>query len=395
MNINFHYFAVKTIAQFAGLTEPVAQTVAAYSQLVDDYDIYASINLKDVPEYARHLAEKNGSGWKFYPVTTGFNSFIDMSRLMKEINQRLITIPFHFIPRQALSTYNANTERQYYRTVPTLLHDGTLMASMLEQARLKPSGTERIILIGMLIHTFADTYAHQQFSGFWGWENHSEVTKVENVFTGKNITSEYKNPIYHSAPSIGHTNVYHAPDDSFASFEIRLKLNEKDEYNVYYNRSNVREFVNASTAIYHYLVECFNLKHVSQEEWNAFIQRLCQGFSCNSTNIGELCKQWKKVFPNYTYNYDKKPFMAAMLEPVNIRREVPKTKLRALSGSELVTDVMYNPNSIYRETIFAARDDSFFIYNVMAKWIRDQVNGKPMPIKAILEAMTEKLEVEK
>lgn len=39
MDLNFHYFAVKTIARDAGFCENDAQLIAAYSQFIDDYDI--------------------------------------------------------------------------------------------------------------------------------------------------------------------------------------------------------------------------------------------------------------------------------------------------------------------------------------------------------------------
>lgn len=87
MDINYHYFAVKTLADLAGFPDADSQRIASYSQFVDDYDIYATITLDYVPDFAQYLAKKKGKNWKFNPVTTGFNSLIDMSRLMKLSNQ--------------------------------------------------------------------------------------------------------------------------------------------------------------------------------------------------------------------------------------------------------------------------------------------------------------------
>lgn len=382
MNINFHYFAVKTIARKAGISEKKAQMLASYSQLIDDFDIYAPIRLDNVPDFARHLAEKSTiGGWWFYPVTTGFNSNMDMARLILEENQRLITVPFHFVTKKSLNQYPKDNSRQNYRSEPTHLNDGSLMSKMLSAACAKykeQKNAENLMRIGMLIHTFADTYAHQSFSGLWGWENDSKVIKVIDNNDDKNLTSKYKSTIYENLPAIGHTNVYHAPDDSFVRFDIELKLSENDRYIVRYNRSNTKEFTIAAREIYNYLCECFGVTRMDDDAWNDFIKQLTKGFLFQEKDIDTLCKKWETEFPGYNYNYSKSPLMASALVSVN--------KNSGISNIDLISDVLYNPNSQHKENLFKIKDEMFFRYNVIAKEIRDKVNGKKTSTKAVYKA---------
>ncbi|MDR0933863.1 MAG: hypothetical protein LBM56_02070, partial [Burkholderiaceae bacterium] len=167
MDINFHYFAIKSLAVYAGFSPEDAQTVAEYSQFVDDYNRTGTVQFEEIPEFARHLAKKNGTSWHLYCVTTGFSNFMDMAGLIRPSHQRHICIPFHFSPPQPLNAPVADDT--LWRTEPETLQKPTLLRGLLEQAesryRQNPAARENLIGLAILLHIFADTYAHQQFSG--------------------------------------------------------------------------------------------------------------------------------------------------------------------------------------------------------------------------------------
>ncbi len=386
MNINFHYFVIKTIALEAGIPEKTAQQLATYSQMVDDYDIYSSFNVDDVPLYSRHLATKNKilPGWTFYPITTGFNSWGDMSRLLLEKYQKSITIPFHFITTKPLNLFSANVHREEYRTEPTRLDRESLIQSMLISARKELhelTGNMNIMRVGMLLHIFADTYAHQKFSGFRGWENHSVVEDVRNSFSSVDITKNYKSA--EKLPSVGHTNVYHAPDDTFIKFNIKLRLTSEDNYNLNYGRSNTREFIIAAREIYEYLASCFFIDIMNPEQWESFTRKLILGFALqeNTTStddINALCKKWSKLFPDYEYHYDPKMLTKS------IALAEPTKNLTNLSDSDLIELILYDGDSEYVDSMLQVKDNNFFLFNVIAKEIRDCVNGFYTPINALV-----------
>lgn len=319
MDISYHYFAVKVLAIKAGFKEDDAQRIAFYSQAVDDYDSYIPILLENIPPYARHLAKKVSDKWLFYPVTTGFNSWFDYSRLVLESNQRSITIPFHFIPPQMLTV--PVSSRTEYRVIPAQMSTPSLIQDMLLKARDSyfdnpvPAG---LIRIGVLLHTFADTYAHQNFSGFWGWENNAKLTVAIDPA---------------STPPIGHANLNRIPDDSNLTYSWEQKCSGKDNYSITYTRSNTEEFCKVSLEILNYLLSCNKQASIATDDWHDFKEKLKQGFHTTEKEFAKLSACWQKHFPEVEFHYKK----AELFKPT----------------------------------------DDFFQFNVFADDIRRKVNGIP------------------
>lgn len=101
MNINFHYFCIKTLAVTAGFAPDDAQTLAAYSQFVDDFDKSNPMLFKTLPAFIQNsaLAKEIKIGphqfWLFQPVPTGFPTWYDTALLSLPQNQTNIVTPFH------------------------------------------------------------------------------------------------------------------------------------------------------------------------------------------------------------------------------------------------------------------------------------------------------------
>lgn len=308
MNINYHYFAIKVLTTEAGFVENDAQLLAAYSQFVDDFDTFRYLYFTDVPDYAQYLAIKIPTGWIFNPVTTGFNSFFDYARLMIESNQRKILIPFHFITTDPL--YVVKSDRKDYRCQPVTMDKPSLLQSLLKRASVlyqNNQSRENLIRIGTLLHTFADTYAHQRFSGFWNWENYAYLTDAVDNINYRNITSSYSPDFYYYVPSIGHPNVSTAPDDSYVSFTMLQQYDEGEKfpYKANYSRSNVLEFLKASREILNYLRSCRGLDKIDDDSWNTLSDRLTRGFLTSELEISNLIKHWSAIFPDIKFHYNK------------------------------------------------------------------------------------------
>jgi hypothetical protein len=93
----------------------------------------------------------------------------------------------------------ANFDTGDFRAVPATLQDGSFISDALAAASadLKEGQDDderrmKLMHIGMLLHTFADTYAHQLFSGYNSPLNAASVTRVVNNITGADETSKYK-----------------------------------------------------------------------------------------------------------------------------------------------------------------------------------------------------------
>ena len=90
MDINFHYFAVKTIARFAGFSENEAQRIAGYSQFVDDYNPFLNYTFETIPDFMlgeTALVSKSDGGYTLKTIQTGFPQTIDYAPLFFSSNQ--------------------------------------------------------------------------------------------------------------------------------------------------------------------------------------------------------------------------------------------------------------------------------------------------------------------
>ena len=63
MNIGYHYYTIKTLAVKAGFSNEEAQTIASYSQAVDDYVLWQCTRMgRDInPDMLRHKVISAGA----------------------------------------------------------------------------------------------------------------------------------------------------------------------------------------------------------------------------------------------------------------------------------------------------------------------------------------------
>jgi hypothetical protein len=378
MDINFHYYAVKAIAARAGFPENEAQLIASYSQFVDDFDDSGAIALENVPVWARHLAYQSGGVWWFKIVTTGFNSWFDMASLILESNQKWIVMPFHFFPRAPLNTLQ---NRVNWRVAPVSITADSLLRDMLVAAGddlLHGAAADRpanLLRIGLLLHIFADTYAHQKFSGFRGWENNSYLTNVTNNVTDADVTSSYSPNTYWAMPSVGHTNVGHAPDDSNVRFTMKFCLNSNDRYSLTYTRSNTEVYCDAGREIMRYLRGCLGLPEISAADWAAFTVPLSAGFRTAAKDVPTLNAHWLAQFPGVAFNYNSAPMKQAERGGRELDGEA-----RLLAEAQGIAPLLS-----------ATKSDMWFHYNVFADNIRVRANGQAHG-DALHDAMKSKAE---
>lgn len=371
MSINFNYFLIKTLAIEAGFGENDSQKIASYSQFVDDYNLKAPIYISNVPNYAKHLV----SFGLFYPVTTAFNSRIDMATLMLERNQRNIVVPFHFQPMKSLEKINS---RSNYRVKAYKYDDKSILDELLDSEKksyLKSNNNVQLIKIGVLLHILVDSYAHQNFSGFWNWENCSKLLKVYDNINDKDITELYSPELYYKLPSIGHSNINYVLDESNVSLEYAMKLNVSDNYSYSHIRDNTKEFLICSLEILNYLRECKGFSRVNDNsfEWTKISDSIKKGLLTNLKNIDLLAIHWKRFFPNIIYKYNKDNFLRNVFT-LDMRNESPM-----LTEQEAIGRLINFTENI-TQALFLVKNDDFFRYNVFAKEIIDKVNGKKINI---------------
>lgn len=166
----------------------------------------------------RVLAEK--AGFKpdglFDPVCTAHEELMYVTGIHPEAQARTY-IPFHFIPE---AKYNQVDEEYDYRTRPNgkFAQDivGLAMAD-LSKANQQDIRVRKLIKPGIALHSYADTWAHQQFSGrFDTQDNYADVNRIYTSVNGDWHKEELKitGKTVLGTP-IGHARVLDNPDRSY------------------------------------------------------------------------------------------------------------------------------------------------------------------------------------
>jgi len=396
MNINFHYFAVKAVALEAGFSENEAQRISMFSQFVDDFADDSVKIVKTIPPWAQHLAKKMGGYWLFTPVRTGFNGVLDYVDFLSYQSRMDITMPFHFIPSEPWAQINKNA-RENYRVKPAVLGDGSLISEFLYTAQdailsEKEARDVSLMRIGMLLHTFADTYAHQNFSGDWGWENHAKLEQVINntddddlteCFTGwakdlPDANGEHDLE-FSLLPSIGHANVITAPDDSYITFSMSQRVKKGDGYNLKTKeRNNTILFCEAAKEMLRFLLCCNGQGPLDENKWASFEKCLRGGLLSSGRNHDLLSRHWMGCFeghsfiePCFFFNYNKKDVLE------NINSPTLQTVVDDAAGAadnELLLNLAVKHD--ISPIVYKNLSESYLRYSVEAYKIRDAaMNG--------------------
>lgn len=307
MNMDFHYFAVKTIAIYAGFSARDAQDIAFFSQYVDDYNAYVPRSYGNIPDYLleeKYDVYQKKSEYNFNPPTTGFEDYFDMATLMLSRSQRYTVAPFHFLVKNKYELGVVDTV-----VTECSIGDGSLISdSLLEAKREYESASDSekkdcLMKIGMLLHIFADTCAHEGFSGYHNSVNDVSLLEIWDLSNGekaveKKLFEKYTGSL--SPVSIGHGMVGHVPD--LPSLKWKIKRKDKTTY----ERNNKVAFLRMAKKIYEYLA---SIEHEKSESFSSFESfknhledALCQ--SRANTTYDKFVEIWNKEFDDIEYYYD-------------------------------------------------------------------------------------------
>ena len=196
MEKDFHYYLIYAMAK---LTEQEHAEIIAYSsQFVDDnnegqFSIDGKVSL--FPEKIKT------NGGNYYPLMTQSLS----PKSLDSYVQKYVYVPFHFLPGDNDVELCGN--RNALNTTPNSRNGFALLRAGLE------SGNP--YQIGLALHTYADTWSHQNFSGLQ--EDWNAVYPWYKI--SKSI-----------APNIGHAEAGHSPDvisDDWTDHRLGKKINNR------------------------------------------------------------------------------------------------------------------------------------------------------------------------
>ncbi|MBU1055980.1 MAG: hypothetical protein KKC46_19455 [Proteobacteria bacterium] len=170
MDTEFHYYITGIIADAAGFKQEEAKTIATAAEYVDENDICLKI-----------IDRKKNETYENYISQT--------MNILKPKHTLLRIYPvFHFVPGEPMHSKAARRDGKMHwlNTTP----NNEIANKGMDEA-FKASDDTRLYRIGIATHVYSDTWAHQNFVGWYDFFN--------------DISRDIK-------PDIGHANAEHHPD---------------------------------------------------------------------------------------------------------------------------------------------------------------------------------------
>jgi hypothetical protein len=245
MNAEFHYYAIYFLCLRAGMDRDRCSDIAFASQYVDN-----AIVSYDVDD----------GGFRYRTEVTQNYIFWDEATL------REIYLPFHFIPGELEKARSERVDGAASRW--TVTPDSPLAKELLVAA-LRSGDDFRV---GIALHSYADTWAHQHFSG-----------RIEEC----NVVDP-SSPL----PAAGHLQALRSPDDAAGIWRdrrLKLGLSRVD---------NCARFLAAARKIYRYLRTSMRLGFEEEELVSDELR------SVWSRNTGDM----KARLASFTVDLDVPPY---------------------------------------------------------------------------------------
>ncbi|MDF2547484.1 MAG: hypothetical protein K0R93_2382 [Anaerosolibacter sp.] len=267
MQRDFHYYSIYTLCRLAGIKPEESEIIAYASQHTDD------------AIYSHELTFE--SGGRFQQQMSA-HKILDLGIFKKEVGYEIL-MPFHFLPGLEGDDFFEQIRcRQNSKTAKAVIED-TL------ETLAKPYGLHRL---GIALHMYADTWAHQNFSGLRKPHNEVEALKYENrkysIFEefGSNIFSEL-------LPPIGHAQAFTCPDEPYLVWSYK-----PHGYESVIRIDNLNRFMDAVLHIYEFLSQNIReqMPQIFKEDpksWKTVEGRVRYIFAMRGT-LEERVRIWEK-----------------------------------------------------------------------------------------------------
>ncbi len=234
MQIDGHHTLTYVVARYAGLEHEQAAKLAYCAQYVDE-----ATNATPVKFQNGALFDRIASAHKMLDY-----------RNMDELANHLAWIPFHFLPSNNELPAGTVQEGSFIKRL--ICRPGSPVAREMLKAigehQEKPYGLH---LMGIAMHVYADTFAHQGFAGVI-----HDVNKVEDIESNENVSlldrvkDKLANWGVSNTSPLGHGSALSFPDRPYVKWSYKNGLGEEVE------RNNTEIFLDASNAMFK-AISCF------------------------------------------------------------------------------------------------------------------------------------------
>jgi hypothetical protein len=300
---NFHYYCIRVLAEKAGFSPRHAQNIAYASQYTDDATEHGKMTIVKIPNHYSYPRwdKKNDS---FDPICTAHSAKSWLARLWKWAKfylktnvQRQILMPFHFLPSAAWSEANEDEFDFVTRensALANLVVDKAI--DVLSQSK-KPMQTYALIKVGIALHTYADTWSHDGFSGrHSSRENDIEKIRVKRGKRFKSV-NPLEDAVSYAAPDVGHAEAGVFPDASDIHWTAKY-ANKGGRF----VRDNSSTFLGAAEEIY---VKLCAVSPKSAVPWVELLPDLRRCLQKRNA--------WANAFPDIPFEYSRFTWRVAAL----------------------------------------------------------------------------------
>jgi hypothetical protein len=290
MDQNFHYNAIKVLATRAAFTADEANVLSYASQYTDHATEHKPIRVEGLPDVAYPQTVRD----TFNPICTAHEALQYVTQWKSPDAQRKVYISFHFVPpksykREQPFDFSVSPNSPLARNLVTDAVDALKASSCESTERLR-----NLIRCGIALHSYADTWAHQGFSGRWS-PTDNDVQDRE-VFEDKKWSRLplFKRFVLDAAPDVGHAEVAEMPDQTDLRFKYR-----KASTSELVERDNATIFLDAAKHVYDLLRQYTG----AVDQFDSFQNQLYECFRDSrkwSRHFGDVLKvgynrmQWRR-----------------------------------------------------------------------------------------------------
>ena len=265
MGPHFHYNCVRVLAGKSGFAPAEADVIAYASQYTDHATEHKPIRVEGMPAEAVPQAIDD----TFNPICTAHETLQYVTKWRSKDAQRKVYLSFHFVPPKP---YTPGGPFQFLVSPDSDIAKQLVADAAAAIPICQEGSSERLrnmIRLGIALHSYADTWAHQDFSGRWSptdndvqdrqvWEKDSWTSVPLLMRAGLDL-----------APDVGHAEMANLVDQSDAKLRFMKASNGKQ-----IERDNAIEFMKAAKAIYELMLSAT----AHPNAWNEFSADLAACF---------------------------------------------------------------------------------------------------------------------
>ena len=223
MQIDFHHGVTYVIARLAGFNHIKANIVAYSAQYVDD---------------ATNAGQVKFTNGAMYSRISSAHKMLDY-RNFKELANHQVWIPFHFLPGNGGHKADENPQGEFINKL--ICHPDSFVANDMVRACIEDKNSAYgLHRLGITMHVYADTWAHQGFAGVNHEVNHAKKIKKSGGAIDKSFKDRIVNFFVGEAMPLGHGAVLSYPDRPYLKWGYVSGSGE----NV--TRDNPKDFVEAA-----------------------------------------------------------------------------------------------------------------------------------------------------